>query len=223
MDTCGILERQVVVESPETPASPDEIHGLRLPLAEMSKEVGYCFLWDTLHAPRLIAELRKTLRALDIQPFSSASVENYKRQTRKRLNRKATFVCLTGLSFLALAVFLLVNALRNYELVNDWRWLVGFAASFMAGGVMLYCSSEMRWKWQGVWLSDYRRPIPEFVLETACRISDHMPQARFWIGELVRGQEARDPFLVVQAGTSDTVRETYYVEVFEEPRFERVE
>lgn len=215
MNSSGILERQAVVEFPETSALPDETHELQLQLAEESKRVGYSFLWDTLHAPHKVAELRKALRTLDIQPFSLASVEEYKRQVRKRLNRKANVARFTGWSFVLLAVFLYVNALW------DQRWLVGYMASAMSGIAMLFFSRFMKWNWQLVSFYFYRRPIPEFVLETVCRISDRIP-ATFQIEELVRGQGVSDPFLVVQAGTPDTVQETYYVEVFNEPRFERV-
>ena len=219
MTSCGILERQAVPESPETPTAPDEMQEIRLQLAEDSKKAGYDFLWDILHAPRHVAELRQALRALDIQPFSSASVEEYKRQARKRLNWKANVACFIGWSLVLLSVFLFVNLL----LYGDALWLLGYQASVVTGMLVLFFSHSARWNWQLVLLCSYRRPIPEFVLETACRISDRMPRATFSVEELVRDRRVSDPFLVVQAGTPDTVQEIFYVEVFDEPRFERVE
>lgn len=217
MNSSSVLERQVVVESLEM--HPGEMHELQTQLAEKTKGAGYSFLWDTIHAPSQVAELRKVLRDLDIQPFSPASVEEYKRRARKKLNRKTNFVLFTGLGFFLLIPFLMVGGF-HYDSV----WLItGTTVSGITGGLMVSFSHFMRWNWQLVHLSGYRKPVPEFVLETACRIKDSMPQATLCIEELVQNQEVNDPFLVVQAGTSDTVQETYYVEVFKEPRFERLE
>ena len=67
--------------------------------------------------------------------------------------------------------------------------------------------------WGKTPLSDYRQPIPEFVLETAIRIREKLPEVKFHVQHL--HDPKADPFLVASMG-----KEIYYVAAWDEPRFE---
>ena len=78
--------------------------------------------------------------------------------------------------------------------------------------------SGPRWNLQNI--SEYREPVPEFVLAKAVQIKQACPECEIWIESL---QDHPDPFLIV--GVPDgrpyyEPVEMYYVEVWEEPKFE---
>jgi hypothetical protein len=75
----------------------------------------------------------------------------------------------------------------------------------------------LRWwtaaKWESTPLKDYSEPIPEFVVSKAVQIAEKFPKVEFYVQHL--NQPKADPFLVA---TLD--REVYYIEAWDEPRFE---
>jgi len=67
--------------------------------------------------------------------------------------------------------------------------------------------------WSHTDLKKYDRPIPEFVLDKAIRIKEALPEVEFRVQHL---NDARyDPFLVAILGD-----EIYYIDAWDEPRFE---
>ena len=68
--------------------------------------------------------------------------------------------------------------------------------------------------WARFRIDQYRKPIPEFALEKALQIHDACPNVQFEIEEL---EVVQDPFLIAKLGN---VR--LYIEVWGEPKFERV-
>jgi hypothetical protein len=68
--------------------------------------------------------------------------------------------------------------------------------------------------WQHTELSSYTRPVPEFVLDKAIKIKEALPEVKFYIHHL--SDPKADPFLIASLG-----EEIYYVEAWDEPRFER--
>lgn len=56
-------------------------------------------------------------------------------------------------------------------------------------------------------------PIPEFVLDKAIRIKERIPEVVFHVHYI--NEPKADPFLIAQLG-----KEIYYVEAWDEPRFE---
>lgn len=74
-------------------------------------------------------------------------------------------------------------------------------------------------------ISEYREPVPQFVLNKAIQIKEAVPQCDIFIEYL---NESPDPFLVAQIrkekiydwGKCHEVVESYYVEVWDEPKFE---
>lgn len=69
-------------------------------------------------------------------------------------------------------------------------------------------------KWEKFHIDMYPRPIPEHVLNKAIQIKERLPSVDFFVDEL-RSNRIPDPFLLVKLG-----REEYYIEVWDEPKFE---
>jgi hypothetical protein len=73
--------------------------------------------------------------------------------------------------------------------------------------------------WRKEKISEYRLPVPEFVLNKAVQIKKACPEAELWIESL-----KRDPFLVVTIPDSSnswaSPLEEFYIEVWDEPKFE---
>lgn len=68
--------------------------------------------------------------------------------------------------------------------------------------------------WAKTQLDQYTRPVPEFVLDKAIRIKEQLPEVHFHIQHL---QDPKaDPFLVASIYGG----EVYYIEAWDEPRFE---
>lgn len=67
--------------------------------------------------------------------------------------------------------------------------------------------------WTHTQLTEYDRPIPEFALDKAIRIKEAMPEVTFVIQHM--SDPKADPFLVAVVG-----KEIYFVEAWDEPRFE---
>lgn len=67
--------------------------------------------------------------------------------------------------------------------------------------------------WTKTELSSYGRAVPEFVINKAVQIKEWMPDVRFYIQHM--NDPKADPFLVAVAG-----KEMYYIEAWDEPRFE---
>ena len=73
--------------------------------------------------------------------------------------------------------------------------------------------------WEKTEIAKYPLPIPEFVLNKAIQIKKLLPEVRIYVEHL---SEHPDPFLIVATKheTYDFDGETFYVEVWEEPKFE---
>jgi hypothetical protein len=74
--------------------------------------------------------------------------------------------------------------------------------------------------WREQPIKEYKEPVPEFVLQKAIQIKKAVPGCVIAIEHL---EESPDPFLIVHTdmGSSyKTPTEAYYVEVWNEPKFE---
>lgn len=67
--------------------------------------------------------------------------------------------------------------------------------------------------WSHTTLTEYEQPIPEFVLDKALRIKERLPEVIFQVQHL--NEPKADPFLIAHLG-----KEIYYIEAWDEPRFE---
>jgi len=73
-----------------------------------------------------------------------------------------------------------------------------------------------RISWESTDIEKYVDPIPEFALSRAVELRERLPKARFKIEFPVRNEIPKsDPFLLMTYGS-----EEYYLEVWDEPRFE---
>lgn len=70
--------------------------------------------------------------------------------------------------------------------------------------------------WNRVGIAEYVKAIPEFVVRKAIQIKEALPQVQIFVEELRRDP---DPFLVI-CFEGENYFEEYYVEVWEEPKFE---
>lgn len=85
------------------------------------------------------------------------------------------------------------------KIAEDFRnWAVGWFTSA---------------SWGKTELSNYEQPVPEFVLDKALRIKERLPEVVFHVQHL--NEPKADPFLIASAG-----KEIYYIEAWDEPRFE---
>lgn len=74
--------------------------------------------------------------------------------------------------------------------------------------------------WRDMDISEYKEPVPEFVLHKAIQVKKEMPDCRIMIEHL---DESPDPFLVIQTTMPNkysTPTERYFIEVWNEPKFE---
>jgi hypothetical protein len=71
---------------------------------------------------------------------------------------------------------------------------------------------ELSWEMQK--LSDYKHPVPAHVLSKAIEIKKAFPRVEFYVDEIIVRRKP-DPFLVAKYN-----KETYYIEVWNEPTFE---
>ena len=75
--------------------------------------------------------------------------------------------------------------------------------------------SGYRVRWTPTPLASYTKPVPEFALRKALQIKKLVPDVQFAIEELNISKFDPDPFLIASAGD-----ELYYIEVWDEPKFE---
>lgn len=68
-------------------------------------------------------------------------------------------------------------------------------------------------KWTPTLLQEYEHPVPEFVLDKAIRIKEALPGVVFHVQHLE--DPKADPFLV-----ASFEKEIYYIEAWDEPKFE---
>ena len=69
-------------------------------------------------------------------------------------------------------------------------------------------------EWKRVDLKNYQTPIPETQLQRALAIKDELPEANFYVEELIAEKQVLDPFLFVQFR-----KEEYCIGCWEEPTF----
>lgn len=159
--------------------------------SEAETILGYKALREAQDVELIDKPLARLLTQLGIDPFVEDDVKKYKKEKQKEVAR-----------------------LKFEEWLND----SGASSSFWAP------------TWQDTKIELYSQPIPEYVLNKAIQIKKAMPEVQIRVSYL---EENPDPFLVVirekvrsykdSKGVEQTynaVDETYFVEVWEEPKFE---
>ena len=221
LEKTSVLERVEIVEKEDLFEEKE--------LANQAADVlGYNLLKTSIKQGFSSSKLRKTLKELDIRPFSIESVRKYKdsalRKANNRHNRLIS-VMKVGLPLLisgVLAMMIIAGLKDAHVLVPSLAiafCAVWFLFSVAVTGIpysFLLMSEERMLVWEKDLIKDYNRPIPEFALQTALDIKEKLPEASFYIEEL-RTPKKIDPFLIVEYG-----KEVFYLEVWNEPGFDKV-
>lgn len=168
--------------------------------------------------------LQKTLAELDVRPFTSASVETYKRSCEVPPNRLATTLVnfAAGIGLVAAIVCLPILVVSAVTLNSSLSFYLALVV--LAGGGCLIVSAAIgdRYVTERTWmmydLAHYTEPVPEFALQTALDIKKRHPEVSFYICSLEENRMVLDPFLVMRIPDGGWHRD-YYLEVWNEPRF----
>jgi hypothetical protein len=176
-------------------------------------ELGYRELYGQVEKCSAERILLSTLAEHEISWFDPASVTRYKAKLRgpTRTMRASAWV---GTLLGAGSLF---SGFSGYA--EPWNAaIVGVVALV----VLIVTFNSMLdhhdgWKWTRVDLSRHQQPIPLFALETALRITQALPGARFHVETFGRAEQIYDPFLIVTLDGAEA-----YVEVWDEPSFEGV-
>ena len=195
---------------------------LNLELAdEAARLLGYAKLRKTLAAEKVIGELAEVLNQLDIQPFSRDSVKRYKAEEPDAAELTDVPEFFRGHRKLARTLLCLIPVWGLLSMIGTAAgWLISWqlgVASLTSILLLLAKGCELSDRlaalfptWERVPLAGYQEDVPLHVLERAVAIKKQLPSAEFYVE-----QRAKDPFLIVKCD-----EEEYYVEVWQEPRFE---
>ena len=102
------------------------------------------------------------------------------------------------------------SAVVNYQLEEATRLTREKIQADFRDWATGYFSPAM---WHHTTLTEYEKPIPEFVLDKAIRIKEACPEVVFHVQYI--SEPKADPFLIAQLG-----KEIYYIEAWDEPKFE---
>lgn len=168
--------------------------------------------------------LEKTLAELDVRPFTSASVDQYKRAHEVPPNRLATTLVnfAAGIGLVAAIVCLPILVVSAVTLNASLSFYL--AIVILVGGGFLIASATIgdRFVTERSWLmydlAHYSEQIPEFALQTAIDIKKRHPEVNFYICSLEENRMVLDPFLVMRVPDGGWHRD-YYLEVWNEPKF----
>jgi hypothetical protein len=153
--------------------------------------LGYSVLRESLTEPTETPRLAAALASLGIEILNKQDVLNY---MRERLCD------------------------RTLELLDEWQ--KGNPAPVSSWGSGEYFMGP---SWAPTPIAKYKDKIPEFVVNKAVQIKRALPDVQIFIRHLT---EDKDPFLEVTLGKADEYNserngsERYFIEVWEEPKFE---
>lgn len=201
---------------------------IRNVLERAREKLGYVAPSASINRP-----LADALRKLDIQPFTKKSVDAYKRRQQYAwtdfVKMAAFFAWVIAAPFAA----------HYLAMVDGWdasntkaiTVISAVAGPFLSGlfvfGMLeaTFAQGAYRWRMFPLRKNDYSLlgsydgEVPVFVLNKAMQIQDACySTVSFFIDQRITAQRARylrDPFLVAQCGS-----EQYYIEVWDEPKFE---
>ncbi len=214
---------------------------------ELSREAEQLLGYDKLKKAlgKVVPTLAATLVKHGIEPYSRESVNRYKSTFPKQIeNPKASefvkrhpklmeifqwAICILFLGSLAVFALSMLAGIvwgigePSFLKTVPIGWcialsLIGFFASLALCNFILEnerLSLTLNPTWKRVPIKEYNEEIPEHVLEKAIAIKKEIGDASFFVEKL---EYIPDPFLVVVCGT-----EEYYIEVWDEPKFERLQ
>ncbi len=186
-------------------------------------------------------DIRQALATLNDPPFNSQSVARYKKKMVWRAKKVRRAMMLTGIFSAFFAATLSGGMLCLWNIFPNpfisllgvsvaipcafvaWMGLataLGFELAPTEKNNQLFYKPRFRAFWQTIPIRDYKKPMPEFALQTAIDLKEQFPEVEFTVEELVLTKDGKvvtdfDPFLRADLpdGTS------YYLEVWNEPEF----
>lgn len=169
--------------------------------------------------------LLRALAKLSIDPLDQRTVNRYRDRKIWQMGWLGAFEGPFSYFFIGLlsfvGAFFCAVVLPEIAAENHIAW--GTAAHLLPIGVVLGAllgaaigkvTTGNSFEWDGVPIREYRLPIPEFAIRKAIAVSRALPSAQLYV-ESIRQKPMADPFLVAVLG-----RERYYIEVWDEPKFE---
>lgn len=227
MNVTATLVRRPI-ELPEIDAAQSR----RQELAEQAaQKLGYSNLKRAVHVST--KPFARLLSGMGIEPFEVSSVRQYQKEKLEEIFRATAGVLadkrwLLRMHEIWAGIFILVVivcAIVGGALGGFLYPIVIFVSYLLILiGLTIYTNSLRKaadWRWERIDIRNYSLPIPEFVLDRALTIKQEDKQGAlglgFFVEHLTRERLVQDPFLVVVTSSS---KEEFYVDVWEEPRFE---
>lgn len=181
------------------------------------------------------AAAKKIFSQVGIEQFTPGSVERYKKAMVAKVNASARIAgffnngagipitIVSGIGALATAILSTViyfsetgTSSAHAFLYANWQWL--FVPTILTAIISITCAcmDETEYEWVKTPLKEYKAEVPFFALSRAIEICEQYPEAHVFVESLeARRRETVDPFLVV--GIKGYL---YYVDVWDEPKFE---
>lgn len=192
---------------------------------ELADKVNKLLGYNMLGFTKKVKELGNALYELDIKPFSPSSVKKYKVKMLHTKHRDKVKWQSLGAAMIVIAVAILPGFYELFHkapvLGETLSWILAIS-SLITGICMLAHAADFRSQneWRRISLAGYDEDVPEFALMRAVQIKEKVPAASFTVEYLVHTESYQpktvDPFLIVSLGD-----EQYYIDVWNEPQFER--
>lgn len=165
--------------------------------------------------------LLKTMKDLDIRPFTSESVNKYKQQKAGVLGIILGMMCVLGLItailFGIIAGLLLVFGVQISGEICAWVLVPSISAVAISAvvipSIVVMTTGIHEWKKHDI--ASYQLPIPDFALQTAVDLTKRCPFVKFYVEQL-----EHDPFLIawLEEPNGGAYHE-WYLEVWNEPGY----
>lgn len=206
--------------------------------AAAAEHLGYTALIKNLPALRAATRdrvsLKQAMADLGVAPFNNRDVARYQTKMARVHTPLTTWALIFshnfafglfigGLAALSVSgasclILYAISVVPAWLSQICWGGLVTAMIGCLVGAAFVIATNGKTItyaEWRAIPIELYHRPIPEFALQTAVDIKQRCPEARFVIEELQFKQRTLDPFLAVR----DSEGNTYYLEVWNEPRF----
>ncbi len=195
---------------------------------ECSERLGYHKLIQKKKS-RPVAE---ALARLKIEPYSTKSVEKYKRRKafKETLKHPAPILVTLGITLLLgymiggpiLSIIFWCYGATCLGIAAGWYIPITFFTGLFAlaaFGNITQSSHAYDISWKEYKLSQYDGFVPEFALQTALDLKKECGDAvGFYVEELIVVKRKRDPFLMAH---DIATHECFYLEVWNEPKFKK--
>jgi len=168
------------------------------------KLLEYTVIKDIYNYEKENNKIIKIMREMDVAPFTIESVQKHQRYACTNKAASILLLC-AAISLTTLGFFMIesgTNYLKNGTLTNTFYVLIALLCTILC--LCAYCLTPAK-RWQECQIKNYKKPIPDFVLQLAMNLKEKIPATEFTIEEL-RGFQ---PMLVAKCGGN-----RYYLEAW---------